>query len=60
MNIILKATPALMGWAITTSVAGVSYMVEGGLKSPDARLKYWEKNKHVIEAAILKAQKGAA
>ncbi len=51
----LEAHPAMAGWAIVAKLNGNSYMVEGGLTTPDARLKHWNRNKEMIYAAITKA-----
>lgn len=56
-QITLKAEPAAMGWAILAESGGQTYMVEGGLRAPEGRLKYWQDNLHVIKAAIAGANK---
>ncbi len=52
----LFADMAMMGWAITAKRNGKVYMIEGGLRVPGPRLKYWARNLRIVENAILKAE----
>lgn len=58
--LVLEAIPATMGWSIVAKYEGETFFVEGGLSTPDARLKFWQARELTIINAILKARAALA
>lgn len=56
-TVTLEAQPAVMGWAIIAKCDSKSYVVETGLVTPKTRLRHWQKNLPLIQAAIEKASR---
>lgn len=58
-DVTLEAHPAMAGWAIMAMHNGIAYYVEGGLRTPNGRLKYWQKNIEMIRSVIARATNNA-
>lgn len=55
-DIEFEARPAFMGWSIIAICDGEPFIVEGGLISPESRLKYWQQNIGMVATAIARAK----
>jgi hypothetical protein len=54
-TITLEAIPAAIGWSIVARQNGSTYLVAIGLAEPSAKLRFWNRNIHVIREALLRA-----